>query len=129
MEKADSAGPPAARRRRTVSAMAAERGDWTGAEVALEAALARAGSHDALLLAQLARARIEQGDAAGAIEPAARAYRLLPGNASISGVYGRALWLGAGDRRRDARDLLRKAVQLAPGDAVLRAWLRAAARR
>lgn len=108
---------------RIAAAMAAERGDWSAALALTESAVDRAGSNDALLLTQLARARIETGDADGAIEPAAHAYRLLPGNATVSGVYGRALALSGEGNGRDAADLLLKAVQLAPDDAVLRQWL------
>lgn len=107
---------------RIAAAMAAERGDWSGALALTESAVNRAGPNDALLLTQLARARIETGDADSAIEPAARAYRLLPGNATVSGVYGRALALSGEGDGRDAADLLLKAVRLAPEDAVLRRW-------
>ncbi len=106
---------------RVRAAMAAEAGDWPRAEAALEAAIARSGS-DALLLSQLARARIERGDARGALGPARAAYRLMPGNAAISGVYGRALAVSGEGSRTDAADLLRKAVRLAPDDVVLRRW-------
>ena len=108
---------------RVAAAMAGERGDWPLAERFIEAAIARTGPNDALLLAQLARARIEQGEAAAAIDAARRAYRLLPGNATISGVYGRALALSGEGDGRDAADLLLKAVRLSPDDPVLRAWL------
>lgn len=108
---------------RISAAMAAQRGDWNAALALTESAMDRAGPNDALLLAQLARARVETGDADGAIEPARHAYRLLPGNATVSGVYGRALALSSEGDGRDAADLLRKAVRLAPGDAVLRQWL------
>ena len=108
---------------RVAAAMAGEGGDWAAAEGLLDTALARTGPNDVLLLTQLARARIEQGDAEGAIDPARRAYRLLPANATVSGVYGRALALSGEGDGRDAADLLLKAVRLAPEDIVLRAWL------
>lgn len=108
---------------RVAAAMAAERGDWGRALAMTESAVDRAGPNDALLLTQLARARIETGNADGAVEPAARAYRLLPGNATISGVFGRALALSGTSDGRDAADLLLKAVRLAPDDAVLQQWL------
>jgi cellulose synthase operon protein C len=110
---------------RVAATMAGERGDWAAALAALEPAMARAGPNDALLLSQIARARIELGDANDAIAPAARAYRLLPGNATVSGVYGRALALSGEGDGRDAADLLLKAVRLAPEDAVLQGWFRA----
>ncbi len=108
---------------RIAATMAGERGDWTAAQAILESAVARAGPNDALLLSQMARALIETGDVDGAIAPAARAYRLLPGNATTSGVYGRALALSGQGSGRDAADLLLKAVRLAPEDMVLRRWL------
>ena len=108
---------------RVAATMAGEGGDWATARAAIEPAVARTGPDDALLLSQLARARIELGDADGAIAPAARAYRLLPGNATVSGVYGRALALSGESDGRDAADLLLKAVRLAPEDAVLQGWL------
>ena len=108
---------------RIAAAMAAERGDWNGALALTESAVDRAGPNDALLLTQLARARIETGDADGAVDPARHAYRLLPGNATVSGVYGRALTLSGEGDGRDAADLLLKAVRLSPDDAVLQQWL------
>ena len=107
---------------RVAAAFAAEQGDWARARDALSAANQRIGPNDALILIQLARAQIELGDAAAALPYAARAYRLVPGNATASGVYGLALALTGGDRR-DARDLLVKSVQLAPDDALLKRWL------
>lgn len=108
---------------RIAAAVAAERGDWNAALALTESARDRAGPNDALLLTQLARARIETRDVDGAVEPARHAYRLLPGNATVSGVYGRALALSGEGDGRDAADLLLKAVRLAPDDAVLRQWL------
>jgi tetratricopeptide (TPR) repeat protein len=106
---------------RTAASFAAEQGDWTGSAAQLRAALARTGPNDALLLAQLARCEVELGDAGSALAYARRAYRLLPGNATISGVYGFAL-AKAGGPTQDARDLLSKAVNLAPEDLLLRSW-------
>jgi cellulose synthase operon protein C len=77
---------------------------------------------------QAARAAIETGDVDAAMPLARRAYRLLPGNASASGIYGLAL-LRSGAGGPDARDLLIKAVQLAPEDALLRQWLAESRRR
>lgn len=107
---------------RIAASMAGESGDWAAAEGYLSAAIDRTGPNDALLAAQWARARLEQGDAAGALAPIRRAYRLVPGNATISGVYGRALQLSGEGEGHDAADLLLKAVRLAPDDVVLRAW-------
>ncbi len=106
---------------RVAANYAAENGDWAGGRSWLAAALARIGPNDALLLSQLARADLELQEPARALPYARRAYRLLPSNATVSGVYGIAL-LRSGGARGDARLLLEKAVSLAPGDAVLRSW-------
>lgn len=106
---------------RIAGAFSAEDGDWATARAALLAAQERVGSNDALLLAQLARCEVELGNVGEALPLAARAYRLLPGNATISGIYGIATARGGGSMT-DARDLLDKAVQLAPEDALLRQW-------
>ena len=106
---------------RTAAAFAAEQGDWTRSAAQLRAALARTGPNDALLLAQLARCELELGDPASALSYARRAYRLLPGNATISGVYGIAMSRSAG-ASQDAQDLLAKAASLAPDDALLQSW-------
>jgi tetratricopeptide (TPR) repeat protein len=108
---------------RVTASVAAEDGDWPRAAASLRALIDRIGPNDALAQAQLARALIETGDSDAALPHARRAYRLLPGNATISGVYGLALHR-AGGHAQDARDLLAKAVQLSPGDAVLRGWAR-----
>jgi cellulose synthase operon protein C len=107
---------------RIAAAYAAEAGDWSGALAWQQAAIGRIGTNDALLLIQTARSLIEIGDADGAVSYAERAYRLLPGNATTSGVYGRALHL-SGATGPAARQLLEKAVELAPNDALLRRWL------
>ena len=100
---------------------AAQRSDWQGALSILAAANARIGPNDVLLLAQMARARIEMGDASGAVRDAGHAYQLMPENATISGIYGIAI-ARSGGNAQDARDLLRKAVELAPEDTLLRQW-------
>lgn len=107
---------------RIAAGMAGESGDWAQAEAYLNAAIDRTGPNDALLEAQSARARLEQGDASGALGAARRAYRLMPGNATISGVYGRALQLSGEGQGQDSADLLLKAVRLAPDDSVLLTW-------
>lgn len=108
---------------RVAGNFAAEGGHWAVARDYLVAALARLGTNDALLLAQVARAKLELGNAAAALPYATRAYRLFPGNATTSGVYGLALHRSGGDRT-DAHELMAKAVQLAPGDALLMRWAR-----
>jgi tetratricopeptide (TPR) repeat protein len=106
---------------RVAASIAAEEGDWPRVIGELQAVIARIGTNDALVQAQLARALIETGEEGEALPHAERAYHLLPGNATISGVYGLALHRTGGNAQ-DARDLLTKAVQLAPNDAVLRSW-------
>ena len=106
---------------RVGAAMANDQRDWGTARNLWGAVNDRIGPNDALVLAQMARANLELGDARAALPQAQRAYRLLPGNATISGVYGLAL-CRAGGNIQDARDLLMKAVQLAPADGVLRGW-------
>ncbi len=108
---------------RVAGSFAAEGGNWSLARDYLNAAMARLGPDDALLLAQIARCSIELGDAGAALVPAARAYRLFPGNATVSGLYGIAL-ARTGGNRQDARDLLMKAAQLAPADALIARWRR-----
>lgn len=106
---------------RIAAAYVGENGEWPVALAYLEAAQARVGANDALLLAQMARAHLELDDPASALPVAARAYRLMPGNATISGVYGLSLHRN-GQSGENSRDLLAKAVQLAPNDALLRQW-------
>lgn len=106
---------------RIAAAFSAEQGDWVATARQLRAALARTGPNDALLLAQIARSQLELGDAESAVDHARRAYRLLPGNATVSGLYGIAL-LRTGGNRTDAQDLMAKALRLAPDDPLLRAW-------
>mgnify|MGYP000924653189 CR=1 FL=1 len=106
---------------RVAAAYAADAGDWQRVQMLLTAAVDRVGPNDALLLAQLARAHLEQGDAASALAFAQRAYRLLPGNATTSGIYGIAL-TRLDQSPQDAADLLTKAVSLAPNDGLLRQW-------
>ncbi len=107
---------------RIAAAYASEDGNWQHALAWQRAAIARAGTNDALLLAQTARSLIETGDAAAATDYAARAYRLLPANASISGIYGWALHR-SGATGDAALHLLEKAVDIAPDDPLLRRWL------
>lgn len=107
---------------RIAAAFAAEQGQWSVTVAQLRAALARTGPNDALLLAQLARSELELGDAEAALVYARRAYQRLPGNATVSGLYGVSLGRTGGSQV-DAADLLIKAVSLAPDDALLRAWL------
>lgn len=113
---------------RIAAAYATESGDWAGALPWQQAAIARVGTNDALLLAQTARSLVEVGEAEAASDYAGRAYRLLPGNASISGIYGWSLYR-SGATGDAPRHLLEKAVDLAPDDALLQRWLAQVRRR
>ncbi len=98
-----------------------QQGDWRGATRLLRGVQARVGSNDALLMADLARATLESGDARAARAYAAHAYRLLPGSPVTADAYGWVLL--ANGARQPAIDLLEKAVALAPRHPMLRAHL------
>ncbi len=106
---------------RISAGMAAEEGRWQAAKDALVAARDRVGGRDALLLAQLARCDLELGGVGDALASARQAYALMPGNASVSAIYGITV-LRNGGNRTDALDLLRKAMQLAPQDRQIAQW-------
>lgn len=93
--------------------------DPASARETLDPLLIELGGRDALLLALVARARVAAGDAGAALAPARAAYRLQPMNATIADAYGLAL-LATGDAG-GARQLLDKAIALAPGRADIRA--------
>ena len=101
--------------------LATDAGRWADAAAAYAAAVSRLGTNDALLLAQLAQSLIENGRPEEALPHAARAYRLMPMSARTSAVYGRAL-RRVGDRPRDAEELLRKARQRDPVNALYARW-------
>lgn len=100
-------------------------GEDAAAIVTLEELRLRLGDRDAALLAALALANVGAGDGARALEYGTAAYALQPQNPAVADAYGVAL-LANGDRT-GARDLLRKAVSLAPGNAGIAAHLRDAA--
>ncbi len=106
---------------RISAGMAAEDGHWQAAKDALLAARDRVGGRDALLLAQLARCDLELGGVGDALAAGRQAYALMPGNASVSAIYGISL-LRNGGNRTDALDLLRKAAILAPEDRQIAQW-------
>lgn len=85
----------------------------------LEGVRAAAGDREAGLLADLARAYALIGEGAVARIYGRAAYALAPMSAAVTDAYGVAL-IAAGDRN-GARQLLDKAVALAPGDAAIRA--------
>jgi cellulose synthase operon protein C len=88
----------------------------------LESLRARVGDNDAVLMTNLAWAWIDRGDAAKALPFAARAYRLNPASAVTSDVLGWALFR-ANVRIADARDLLEKAIAMAPGEPLVQMHL------
>lgn len=94
------------------------RGDWAGALATLDTLRARVGSRDAALLAELAFASIGAGNLDDAMSYAAAAYDVAPMNPVATDAYGWAFY-AAGDNAR-ARDLLEKAVALAPRDPGIR---------
>ncbi|MFA7596810.1 MAG: tetratricopeptide repeat protein [Novosphingobium sp.] len=75
-----------------IAQFAADRKDWQRAEAVLAFAL-RQGSNarDPLLLARSALAHVGLGDSKAALAEARKAYRLQPGNAYITRVYGLTL--------------------------------------
>lgn len=99
-------------------------GDDAAAAATLEELRLRVGDRDAGLLAELALAHLGLENDARAIEYAAAAYALQPQNPAVADAYGAAL-LANGDSG-GARDLLRKARLLAPGDPIIAQHLREA---
>ncbi|MEC3911708.1 tetratricopeptide repeat protein [Sphingobium sp. CR2-8] len=93
--------------------MAIQAQDWRGALRLLQAVRARIGDNDAVLMANLARAALEQGDSSAARAYAAHAYRLMPANPVTADMFGWAL-LRTGEKGPATIDLLEKAVALAP---------------
>ena len=87
--------------------------DWRGALRLLQAVQAQTGGHDALLMADLARASLEMGSPGKARLYAAQAYRLMPANPVTADIYGLVL-LRTDAQGPAAIDLLEKAVALAP---------------
>lgn len=99
-------------------------GDFAAAADTLEGLRQRLGQRDAGLLAELALARLGLEDDGRALEYAAAAYALQPQNPAVADAYGAAL-LATGDNDA-ARQLLRKAALLAPGNPVIADHLREA---
>lgn len=99
-------------------------GEDAAAATTLEELRLRVGDRDAGLLAELALAHLGLENDARAIEYAAAAYALQPQSPAVADAYGAAL-LANGDTG-GARDLLRKARLLAPGDPIIAQHLREA---
>jgi cellulose synthase operon protein C len=102
-------------------------GQWSHAIVVLEALRVRLGNRDASVLAKLGWSWFNAGEPAKAAFFSEKAYALMPGNAAIANGYGRILV----ETRRDRAvglDLLRKAVALAPENAMFKTQLAQAAK-
>ncbi|MEO9469578.1 tetratricopeptide repeat protein [Parasphingorhabdus sp.] len=93
--------------------------NWDVARRILENLRARIGPNDALIMAGLAQAYTGLGRHADAVRTGRIAYYVQPSSPVVSHVYGLAL-LGEGTRKKDAIDLISKAVTLAPDNAVYR---------
>ena len=107
---------------RLAADMAMQAQDWRGAIRMLNAVRARIGDNDAVLMADLAHAALENGDHDAARAYAAHAYRLMPGNPMTADMFGWVL-LRTGDKGPAPVDLLEKAVALAPGAPALQLHL------
>lgn len=92
--------------------------DWNGALRTLDGLRLAVGARDAMLLAALARAEAEGGDAKRGVRFGRSAYGLAPMNAAVCDAYGWALYQ-SGDVP-GALQLATKAVALAPRDPVAR---------
>jgi tetratricopeptide (TPR) repeat protein len=92
-------------------------GDWDKAIETLEGVRRRVGNRDGGVLIDLALAYAGSDDGAIAVRYGNAAYSLAPMNAAAADAYGVAL--AASGNSDGARQLLDKAVRLAPGDAVV----------
>ena len=92
-------------------------GDWDKAIETLEGVRRRVGNRDGGVLIDLALAYAGSDDGAIAVRYGKAAYSLAPMNAAAADAYGVAL--AASGNSDGARQLLDKAVRLAPGDAVI----------
>src|SRR3546814_2674842 len=114
-----------------------ETGQWDRAAATREWLRRRTGGEDALLLSDLAWARVGQGNAKAALTLARRAYALQPSSPVTSDVYGWASY-NAGGAGRTSIDLLEKAVAISPqhpllnlhlGEVYAKAGMKAQARK
>jgi tetratricopeptide (TPR) repeat protein len=97
-------------------------GDFDRAIPILEGLQARLGNEDALLMSDLARAWLGKGDTERALGYAAHAYRLQPGSAVTSDIFGWTLFRSGG-KNDVALDLLKKAAQLSPREPLVQRHL------
>ena len=86
---------------------------WDEAILLLEALRRRIGNEDALLLSDLAMARLGKGQTAMALSLARRAYALQPSSPVASHIYGWARYNAQGVSQASI-DLLEKAVAISP---------------
>lgn len=82
----------------------------------------RLGNHDALLMADIARAHLGLGQARQALPYAAHAYGLQPASAVTSDIFGWTLF-SAGLHPDNARELLEKANGIAPAEPLVQLHL------
>lgn len=99
-----------------------EGGAWSAAIETLEGVRRRVGNADVALLVDLSLGYAGDGESAVALRYARAAYALAPMNADAADAYGLAL--AAEGRTDDARQLLDKAVALAPDDRAIAAHRR-----
>ena len=93
--------------------------NWDVARRILENLRSRIGENDALMMAGLAQAYTGLGETDKAIRAGRIAYYVQPSSPVVSHIYGLAI-LTDGSRNKDAVDLIRKAVEIAPENTVFR---------
>lgn len=93
--------------------------NWQIARNILENLRKRLGDNEALIMAGLAQAYTGLGQTEKAIEAGRIAYHVQPSSPVVSHLYGLAV-LSDGTRNKDAVDLIKKAVRIAPNNSVYR---------
>lgn len=96
-------------------------GNWAGAAASYERLLAASDGKNVLVLNNLAYAQLMLGNVAKAVDYSGQALKLAPDNASVLDTAGWARFK-AGDREQ-AKSLLRRAAQQAPGNLTIRSHL------
>ncbi|WP_309751356.1 tetratricopeptide repeat protein [Novosphingobium sp.] len=102
-------------------------GNWAGAVAAYDRVLAVTDGRNVMVLNNVAYAQLILGNTAKALEFADRALKLAPANPSVLDTAGWAQFKSGSNPER-ARQLLRKAAQLAPKNMTIRAHLAEAER-
>jgi tetratricopeptide (TPR) repeat protein len=102
-------------------------GNWAGAVVAYERLLAVTDGRNVMVLNNMAYAQLMLGNTAKARDYADRALKLAPNNPSVLDTAGWARFKSGSDLQA-ARQMLRKAAQLAPKNMTIRAHLAEAER-